>query len=350
MKIRIIKILTFTILLTLFGGAIFMGQKTSAAAKSFKNMEGCAGLPAEVTTFMDELDQGGVLVDCTVNQVVNWSLTHAADPNNKGAVVTEATRFLRAMGYQNATNIQTFPQSNVDAWRKREGGVPKSFEGWKGNGAAILYFPESKEYIPLQYIEFPKNESKGFTVKYKYSSNISDEQKQLIEEAVGWWQSKITDNFQITLDISLDPSITAGGTTLVGDVPRSCFDHQPGYAQIKLKEVNTSLVSHEIGHALGIGTAAVFGKNNTCARLAEVAKDVPGLHLSSAKMEDGKFYGKLSQGVQMVSDSSGSYGHVSSDEKDDEGHQSAVQPGLGGKPSIKDFRILEDLGYELKFD
>lgn len=332
MKIRKLQIITLTILLTLS----IIGTASA-----------CEGLPEEVSTLMEEWEQAGVKTDCTVNQVLNWAVTHASNPNDSGAVMTEAMNFLSALGYDTARGTPVLAQASIDSYRKN-GGVAKAFASWKGSQASVIYIPEKKQYITVQYRNMEKNEASGFTVKYKYGSNFSAEQKQMIEEAVGWWKDRIGDNFEIMLDISLDPNLRAGGTTLVGNVPRSCIDHQPGYAQIKLKEVNTSLVSHEIGHALGIGTAAVFGKTNVCGRLAEVAKSIDSIQLSSARIEDGKFFGNISKGVVLVRDSDGSYGHVASDETDDDGNHSAVQPGLGGKPSLKDLRILEDLGYEIK--
>lgn len=352
MKLRKLNIIALTILLSLFGVIIFSEQKTAASVKSVKASDGCEGLPEQVSTLMDEWEQAGVKSDCTVNQIMNWTVNHAQNKTNMGAVMTDAMRFLRALGYEAAQGPPIYSQAHFDSWRKKENGVSSAFVNWKGSTATVIYMPEIKNYLLVQYREVKAKPVSGFHVNIEYDQNsrFSAEDKQKIEEAVGWWKAHIADNFEITLDFHLDPSISAGGTTLVGDVPRSCIDHQPAYAEIKLKEVNTSLVSHEIGHALGIGTAAIFKKNNVCGKLAEVAKDINSIELSSARIENDRFFGKISQGVLLVKDREGDYGHVSSDEKDDEGHPSAVQPSLGGKPSIKDFRILEDLGYELKFD
>lgn len=330
MKNNKIQVLFMAIMLTLFGAGAALA---------------CEKIPEEAAQFSNELEEAGVKIDCTLTQLVNWSAKR-----NPGNPLKEAMSLVNAMGYEASRSIQMFRQSDIDAWRKKEGGIPKAFAGWKGNGAAVIYVADKKEYIPIQYREMPKNETSSFQMKITYDENssFSDEQKQMIQEAVGWWQEKFADKFQITLEFYLDPSISAGGTTLVGDVPRSCFDHQPRYAEIKLKAVNTSLVSHEVGHALGIGTAAVFSKNNLCSTLALAAKDIPDLNLSSARMEGNKFWGNNSKGVLMVADSDGDYGHVSSEMKDDDGNLSAVQPGLGGKPSLVDIRILEDLGYEFK--
>lgn len=330
MKNNKIQVLVIAIILTLFSASATLA---------------CEKIPEEAAQFSNELEEAGVKIDCTLTQLVNWSAKRSTDNPLK-----EAMRLVSAMGYEASRSIQFFSQSDIDAWRKREGGIPKAFASWKGNGAAVIYLADKKQYIPIQYREMSSNETSGFEMKITYGedSNFSDEQKQMIQEAVSWWQEKFADKFQITLEFHLDPSIRAGGTTLVGDVPRSCFDHQPRYAEIKLKTVNTSLVSHEIGHALGIGTAAVFSKNNICSTLALAAKDIPDLHLSSARMEGNKFWGNNSKGVLMVADSNGDYGHVSGEMKDDDGNLSAVQPGLGGKPSLIDIRILEDLGYEFK--
>lgn len=330
MKLRKLQSIFLAVLLALF---------------SFGTTLACDGLPEQVTQFSDELSQAGVKIDCKVNQVVNWAVNHGSgDPFNN------ALKMLSGIGYRPAQGARSFGQDMIDAYRKKEGGIPKAFAGWKDAMVAVVYLPNDKQYIPLNYFEIKKNAVSEFTVKIEYDkdSNFSDADKQKIEEAVGWWKSQIADKFEITLEFHLDPSLPAGGTTLVGDVPGSCMDHQPGYAEIKLKEVNTSLVSHEIGHALGIGTAAIFKKGNVCSQMAELAKSVPDISVSSARMEGDKFFGTISKGVLMVADQDGDYGHVASSEKDDNGNPSAVQPGLGGKPSQKDIRILEDLGYEFK--
>ena len=79
-----------------------------------------------------------------------------------------------------------------------------------------------------------------------------------------------------------------------------------------------------------------------------MSKDIPEITVSSARIENGKFFGNLSKGVLLAKDSDGSFGHIASSEKDEDGNSSAVQPGLGGKPSLLDIRVLEDLGYEIK--
>lgn len=350
MKQRKIQITLAAILLALFGIVMISQQQTTVSANTVNNFEGCEGLPKEVSLLMEEWEAAGVKTDCTVTQVMNWSVTHAPDKNNMGAVMTEAMRLLNAIGYQNAQNPPIYGQATFDAWRKKEGGVSTAFANWKGSNATVIYMAEKKQYLLVQYKEFESKKHSGFNIKIEYDENsgFTAEDKKHIEEAVGWWKDRIADDFEITMEFILDPSLSAGGTTLVGNVPRSCMDHQPGYAEIKLKEVNTSLVSHEIGHALGIGTAAVFMKENVCSTLALVAKDISDISVSSARIENGKFFGNISKGVLLARDKDGGYGHVSSDVKDDDGNHSAVQPGLGGKPSLVDLRILEDLGYEIK--
>ncbi|MBS1795719.1 MAG: hypothetical protein JSS81_17825 [Acidobacteria bacterium] len=335
MKHGNLKMILLTVLLTLCG---------SVWANA------CEGLPDEVSKLMEEWEQAGVKTDCTVNQLMAWTVSHAPNKGSVGPITTEGIRLLNAIGYENAQNLQTYSQANFDAWRKKENGVSTAFAGWKGSQATVIYIPEAKQYVLVQYREHPKNESASFNIKVEYDKNssFSEEERKQIDEAVDWWKDRLKDKFELTVEIIRDPSINAGGTTLVGDVPRSCMDHQPGYAEIRLKSVNPSLVSHEIGHALGIGTASIFKNNNVCSRLAEASKDIPEISVSSARMENGKFFGSLSKGVLMVKDNDGSYGHVSADAKDEDGNASAVQPGLGGKPSLIDLRILEDLGYEIK--
>jgi len=328
--------------LLLLAALLLLGGAGSANA--------CDGLPKEVSQFMEELDQAGVATNCMINQIAAWTVSHAANKSDVGAIMTETGRLMTAVGFEASQVPQTFGQASFDAWRKNEGGVPKAFAALKGSSATVIYIADKQMYLFVPFREYPKNESKGFNIKVELDPNsrFSDEDKKAIDEAVGWWKDRIGDNFQLTLDISIDPSINAGGTTLVGDVPRSCIDHQPSIAEIKLKSVNSSLVSHEIGHALGIGTAAVFKNPNVCTRLAEIAKDITEISVSSPRIENGKFFGNNSKGVLLARDSDGSYGHVSSEAKDEDGNSSAVQPGLGGKPSLLDLRILEDLGYEIK--
>lgn len=340
------QLIKMFMLLALFSASVASMQKASASI----NSEGCENLPEEVSTLLGEWEQAGVKTDCTVNQLMVWAVNNAPAKNNSGAITTEAVKLLNAVGYENARNVQTYKQPTFDAWRKKPNGVSTAFAGWKGSSATVIYIPSSKEYTLIQYREYPKNEKSQFSMKITYGedSDFTDEEKQMIEEAAGWWREKIADKFEIVLEFHKDPSLKAGGTTLVGNVPRSCLDHQPGYAEIKLSAVNTSLVSHEIGHALGIGTAAVFSKQNVCSRLAAVAKDIPALAVSSARMEKNKFFGDTSSGILMIIDSDGDAGHVSSEMKDEHGELSAVQPSLGGKPSMIDFGILADLGYEIK--
>ncbi|HQU82762.1 MAG TPA: hypothetical protein PKY59_06545 [Pyrinomonadaceae bacterium] len=305
----------------------------------------CEGLPEEVSTLMGEMEQGGLKTDCTVNQIMTWAA------KNRGAnALNDATKMMLALGYEYAPNFQIYTQSQFDTMRKKENGVSNFFSAIKGNSATIFYDSAKKEYTLIQFREFPRKETSSFNIKITYAegSRFSAEDKKKIEEAANWWKERILDKFEITLEFGLDPSISAGGTTLVGNVPRSCIDHQPGYAEITLKEVNTSLVSHEIGHALGIGTASIFKKDNVCSLLSIASKDVHDLNVRNARMENGKFFGEISKGVLMVNDRDGDYGHVSSEVKDDDGNASAVQPGLGGKPSLVDLRILEDLGYEIQ--
>lgn len=346
MKQRKIQVSILAVILALFGIAFISEQQTAVTVKA----DGCQGLPKEVSQLMEEWEEAGVKTDCRVNQVLNWAATHAADKSNLGAIMTEGMQFMRALGYDIARGTPMISQDTMDAYRKREGGVPKAFAAWKGNNASVIYIPSQKQYITVQYQEIQNKATTAFNIKAEYDkeSGFSDEDKAKIQESIGWWKDKLADKFEITIEFILDPSLNAGGTTLVGDVPRSCIDHEPRYAEIKLKEVNTSLVSHEIGHALGIGTAAVFKVPNVCSRLAEMSKDVQGIELNSAKIQDGKFWGNNSKGVSLFKDRDNSYSHVSSDVKDDDGNHSAVQPGLGGKPSIIDIRILEDLGYEYK--
>jgi hypothetical protein len=346
MKMKKLQTIALAILLALFGAAV---TEQKILANSPLN-EDCEGLPAEVSTLLGEWHHAGIKTNCTVDRLMNWAVVHAPNKSDSGAITTEAMNLLNSIGYQNSPQIQSYGQATFDQWRKKENGVSAAFVNWKGESSAtVIYLAEKKQYILVQYREFPKTESSSFSVKIEYGDGapFSAEEKKQIEEAVGWWKDRINDKFEITLEFIKDPSIKAGGTTLVGNVPRSCIDHQPGYAEIKLKTVNTSLVSHEVGHALGIGTATIFKKSSICSRLAEASKDISEIEVRNVRMENGKFYGELSKGVLMVGDED-SYGHVSAEVKDEDGHASAVQPGLGGKPSLIDIRILEDLGYEIK--
>jgi len=344
MKQRKIQISILAILAVMFGIVLVLEQ-TKVTVKA----DGCSGLPKEVSQLMEEWEEAGVKTDCRVNQVLNWAATHAPDKSNIGAIMTEGMQFMRALGYETARGTPMISQTTMDAYRKKEGGVAKAFAAWKDTNSSVIYIPSQKQYITVQYKEIENKQTSGFNIKAEYDkdSGFSDEDKAKIEESISWWKDRLKDKFEITMEFILDPSLNAGGTTLVGDVPRSCIDHEPRYAEIKLKEVNTSLVSHEIGHALGIGTASVFKIPNVCSRLAEMSKDVPGIELNSARIENGKFFGNLSKGISLFKDRDNSYSHIMGDVKDEDGNHSAVQPGLGGKPSLTDLRILEDLGYEL---
>lgn len=351
MKEGKIQITLAAILLALFGIAVISHQQSATvSANTVNNDEGCAGLPKEVSQLMEEWEAAEMKIDCRVNQILNWAVTHAPDKSNTGAIMTEGMRFMSALGYEVKRGTPMISQATMDAYRKKEGGVTKAFAAWKGEHASVIYLPEQKQYITVQYREIEQKRTSGFNIvaEYDKDSGFSDEDKAKIQEAINWWKDRLDDKFEITMEFILDHNLSAGGTTLVGDVPRSCMDHQPAYAEIKLKEVNTSLVSHEIGHALGIGTASIFKSPNVCSRLAEMSKDISDLNLGSARIENGKFFGNISKGVLLARDKDGGYGHVSSDVKDDDGNHSAVQPGLGGKPSLVDLRILEDLGYEIK--
>ena len=347
MKVKKNQLIKLFMLFALFSATFASVQKASASVNS---VEDCENLPDEVSTLMSEWNQAGVKTDCTVNQVMMWAVNHAPAKGNAGAITTEAIKLLNAIGYQNAQNIQTYKQATFDTWRKKPNGVSTAFAGWKGSNATVIYLADKKEYTLIQYRPYPKNETSEFSMKITYGEDsvFTDKEKQAIEEAASWWREKIGDKFQIELEFHKDPSLKAGGTTLVGNVPRSCMDHQPGYAEIKLSAVNTSLVSHEIGHALGIGTAAVFSKDNVCSRLTQVAKDIDSLTVRNARMEKGKFFGEKSEGILMMIDEDGDFGHVSAELTDENGEHSAVQPSLGGKPSVIDFNILADLGYEIK--
>jgi hypothetical protein len=326
--------------------------------------ETCSGLPAQVALLRGEWEGAGIKTDCVVDRLMAWTVNNASAPGDTVKILNEALGYLRAMGYEH-TGPSLYSQATIDAWRNTSG-IATAFAAWKGTQASIIYLPQTSEYVLFQYrwpLKPPAQVVSAFTIEINYQGSWSDAEKKIFEKAANYWQARIADKRKLTLEVNRDPAISAHAQTLVGDVPGSCYNHQPLWGRITVKDqVNDSLISHKIGHFLGIGDASIFKPDSPCGKLAQAAGAIPGFPQPSAARigTDGVFHGPetdrltVGKGIKLVKsngnavDFESGWGHVDSSVKDSNGQASAVQPSLGGKPSLLDFAILKDLGYTLQ--
>ncbi|MEM9213389.1 MAG: calcium-binding protein [Cyanobacteria bacterium P01_F01_bin.150] len=211
--------------------------------------------------------------------------------------------------------------------------------------------------------------SAGFNIQIDYrfaGEDLSDQNKQKIEEAARIWESFIADDFEdipagtelpitnpstgnvvdITLSEAIDDVLIfvgvqslsgdalaeAGPETFVGEARTDGADFQPYVGTMTLNKdisfVSVDTILHEMAHVLGFGTSDIFSQK--AANLSFDGATVRAVNNNSP--------------IPLTSDE-----HIESTFKLANGLIPTMNPadGASGLPTVIDLALLADIGYEI---